>query len=526
MTDTALIRSEPHVEIGAIIARDADALVERWCERALTEQPSSLLVRDEVLRNQLLPLLQRMGEGLQQSGDGEPREHRDEALDHGEQRWDSGWSITEVVRDYQLLHLTILEHLEGRLGRPLRYREIMAVSVFIKDAIAASIAAYAAHSDLHIRDLERDRAAAIVEADRRKDDFLAVAVHELRNPVAPILNAARALDILLPSEQQDARELARVVRRQARQLARLLDDLSDLTRMAQGRLELRKTAIDVREVIEQAVQTCTAAIQNRGHRLTLRLPDSPLTIQGDAARLIQVVVNLLTNAAKYTPSGGEITVAAERTNDTITFSVQDTGIGVEPEVLSRVFDLYTRATDNKSPDGMGIGLAIVRELVALHAGSIECRSAGLGQGAAFVVELPASRDTQLELTTTPEPVSVGPRKLLIIDDDVDGRESLVTLLSLIGHHVESAADGTTGIQRAGTGVFDAALIDIGLPDLTGYQVAEILRQMLGARTQLIAVTGYARVADAERARAAGFDAHLPKPLDLEALSRLLAHRQA
>lgn len=525
MTDTALIRSEPHVEIGAIIARDADALVERWCERALAEQPSSVRVHKEVLRNQLLPLLQRMGDGLRQSGDGEPREHRDEALEHGEQRWDSGWSITEVVRDYQLLHLTILEHLEARLERPLRYREIMAVSVFIKDAIAASIAAYAAHSDLHIRDLERDRASAIVEADRRKDEFLAVAVHELRNPVAPILNAARALDILLPNEQQDARELARVVRRQARQLARLLDDLSDLTRMAQGRLELRKTAIDLREVIEQAVQTCAAVIQNRAHRLTVRLPESSLIVEGDAARLIQVVVNLLTNAAKYTPSDGEITIAAERTNHGVTFLVQDTGIGIEPEALSRVFDMYERAHSEQSPDGMGIGLAIVQELVALHGGSIECRSGGLGQGAAFVVELPASRDTQLELTTTPEPVSVGPRKLLIIDDDPDGRESLATLLSLIGHNVESAADGITGIERASTGDFDAALIDIGLPDLSGYQVAQMLREQLGARTQLIAVTGFARTADAERARAAGFDAHLPKPLDVEALSRLLANRK-
>jgi signal transduction histidine kinase len=527
LTETALIRAEPHSEIGAILVRDAELIVARWCDRAIEEQPTAQRVHYETLRNMLRPFLHAMGRGLAQAGDGEPQRHRTHALEHGEQRWDKGWSISELVRDYQLLQLVMLEHLEAELARPLRYREIMAFGVFIDDAVAASVAAYAANNNLEIRELERERSQALRDADQRKDDFLASLGHELRNPLAPILNSARALALMLPNAEPAVIDSIRVIRRQARQLARLLDDLSDLTRIAQGRLELRKVPVTASDIIEHAVQTVAPLMKRHGHRLTVTVPELRLTVEGDAMRLQQVVINLLSNAAKYTAAGGNISLMMERRGRNVEIRVKDNGVGIPPDMTTRIFDLYTRSemARKHSPEGLGIGLALVKELVALHGGTVECHSDGVGTGSEFVVQLPAFDGTLgSEIATPTTPVRVGRKRLLVVDDDVDGRESLTILLRLMGHNVENADNGTGGIQLALEGAFDAAIIDIGLPDRSGYEVARQIRQERGDEIMLIALTGFARTDDIQRAVDAGFDAHLVKPLDVEALGRVLAAR--
>ena len=243
--DTRVIRAEPHVEIGKLIVRDSAAIVERWLRRAVEEQPAAKRVHSEVLRDSLPTLLRAMGEALQTAGRPESGEHAEASEEHGEQRWDTGWSLSELVRDYQLLRLVILEALEETLARPLRYREVMAVGVFIDDAVAASTVAYVTSRDEDIRKIDLERAAALQDANRRKDEFIAALAHELRNPLAPLVNSIKVMQLLIDGEQPAVLDAIDVVDRQARQLTRLVDDLLDLARIAEGRLELRKTQLDL-----------------------------------------------------------------------------------------------------------------------------------------------------------------------------------------------------------------------------------------------------------------------------------------
>jgi signal transduction histidine kinase len=402
-TVTEQIRAEPHAEIGAIIFRDAPELVELWCDRARAEQPSAARRHHEVLRNQLGSALKAMGRELRQSGGLEPRELQDKAIEHGEQRWDTGWSLTELIRDYQILQSVILEHLDRTIGRQLLYSEAMAVGVFTNDAIAASIAAYVANRDQEVRAIERESIETLREAQRRKDNFLAIVVHELRNPLAPIVNATKALSIALPEPAPQVAETLRVIDRQSRHLTRILDDLTDLTRLAQGRLRLSRQVVDAGEVVEHALQSTMSQIKARNHRVSLDVGARPLAVDGDATRLVQVVVNLLNNAVKYTPPGGEIGVVGERIEDFVVIRIRDTGVGIPPDKLSQVFDLYTRIneTHETSPDGLGIGLSLVKDLVTLHGGTVECTSDGEGRGAEFVVRLPEYRGAQPVVHVTP-----------------------------------------------------------------------------------------------------------------------------
>lgn len=408
---TTAIRSEPHHEIGSIISRDAEDLVNRWCSRALAEQPTAARVYLDVLRNELREFLRAMGRALQQAGERDPRQHRDQAHGHGEQRWDNGWSVTELVRDYQILQLVVLEHLESQLDRPLGYREAMAVGVFVDDAIASSIVAYVASRDHHQAELERAGADALRDAQARKDDFLAMVVHELRNPVGPIMSASEALALRLHDADPEVYTALRLIRRQSRQVARILDDLSDITGMARGRLTLRRSVIDVADVLEEAVHATESLMKEREHRVEVALEGRPLVIKGDPARLVQVLVNMLINAAKYTPVGGRVNITARRRGERIEVLVRDTGVGIPEEMLTKVFDMYTRVTtpNESSPNGLGIGLALVKEIVSLHDGSVSVSSAGLGQGSEFVISIPAYSGSEPVTYATPQPMRL-PRK--------------------------------------------------------------------------------------------------------------------
>jgi signal transduction histidine kinase len=393
-TDPRVLRTERHGEIGRIIQRDARALVERWSYRAVEEQPQAARVHHEALHDDLPEFLHSLGQSLAHSTDPESAPHREPAREHGEQRWEDGWSLSEVVRDYQILRLVIFDHLEQALERPLIVNEVQALGLALDEAISASVAAYVRRRDDHTRRIEealRDQAAELREADRRKNEFLAVLAHELRNPMAPILNSVEVLRLLGPAEANIVRARD-IVERQVKHMVRLVDDLLDLTRVAQGKVELRRTTFPFAAAVAEAVQTTAPVYQSQQHQLVVHLPDEPLRLEADQARVVQILVNLLNNAAKYTDPGGRVDLTVAREGDEAVLRVRDNGVGIEAEMLGKVFELFTQVGHSlgRSQGGLGIGLTLVRQLVELHGGRVTVHSEGPGKGSEFVVRLPAA----------------------------------------------------------------------------------------------------------------------------------------
>jgi signal transduction histidine kinase len=391
--DPRVLRSERHGEIGRIIHQDVDHLIERWSFRAVDEQPQASRVHHQALLDDLPRFLQSLGRSLAESTDADNLPHRDPARAHGERRWEDGWSLPEVVRDYQILRLVLFEHLEQALERPLIAREVQAIGLALDEAISTSVSAYVRQRDAHTRHIEESlhsRATELREADRRKNEFLAVLAHELRNPLAPILNSVEVLRLLGPVDANVVRARD-IVERQVKHMVRLVDDLLDVTRIAQGKIELRRSTFELAAVIAQAVQTTAGMYQAQRHHLVVHLPDQALRIEADNARVVQVLVNLLNNAAKYTDSDGRIELSASREGDEAMIRVRDNGIGIELEMLGRVFDLFTQVGESisRSQGGLGIGLTLVRQLVELHGGRVTVHSDGPGKGSTFEVRLPA-----------------------------------------------------------------------------------------------------------------------------------------
>ncbi|MCC2672672.1 MAG: domain S-box, partial [Armatimonadetes bacterium] len=368
------------------------------------------------------------------------------------------------------------------------------------------------------------------DADLRKNEFLAMLGHELRNPLGALSNAVH---LLQGEGGAGASASSRaIITRQVGNMSRLVDDLLEVSRITRGKVELRKEPMDAVEAARQAVQTALPGIEVRGHQLHVSLPSSPVWVEADALRLEQVITNLLNNAAKYTEPGGEITLTVEAgTGGEALIWVRDNGLGIAPEMLPRVFDLFAQADRSleRSQGGLGIGLTLVRRLVEMHGGTVTAASDGLGKGSEFVVRLPLLAAEPV-LTSTPvaPPVAgpafsnLHPARILVVDDNVDAADTLVEILEAWGHSVTSVNDGTAAIERAKADRPDLVLLDIGLPGMDGYEVARRLRQSdLLAETRLVAVTGYAQAEDRQRSREAGFDAHLVKPLDLDALRELV-----
>ncbi len=526
-TDATVIRAGRYAEIGSIIRRDASILIDRWAKRAGQEQPTAKRVHHEVLLDELPTFLWELGGGLAEAGDEGVPPHCRLASRHAEQRWQTGWSLAEVVRDYRILRLVVLDYLDECLDRPLRLAEAQAVGLALDEAIEASVERYVRNREGQLRELEhsvRRQAEALREADRRKNEFLATLAHELRNPLAPLRNALEVVRLGgdPPSGLRQAREL---MDRQVRQMTRLVDDLLDVARIAQGKLELRKAPLDLRAALEQAVQMNAPLLEARRHRLSVRLPAGPLCVEADQARLIQVFVNLLNNAAKYTPEGGEVALAADREGEEAVVRVKDNGTGIAAEMLPHIFELFTQIDvgAERPQGGLGIGLTLVRRLVELHGGSIAAASPGVGRGSEFVVRLPASAAAPRQTGPAGAGGQASPaRHVLVVEDSRDGRESLALLLRMLGHRVDVAEDGPRGVEVALAGRPEVALIDIGLPKLDGYEVASRVRAGLGGGVLLVALTGYGQPEDRERAADAGFDDHLTKPVELEELQRLLA----
>lgn len=365
------------------------------------------------------------------------------------------------------------------------------------------------------------------EANQRKDEFIAILAHELRNPLAPLQNAL-SITRLVDDPQQCSYALE-VMGRQVDRITRLVDDLMDVSRLAQGRLRLRKEPVELELIMSRALDDVRNMADSSGHRLVVDVPEEPLYVDGDPIRLGQILLNLLSNAVKYTPKGGSIHVQAERVEGQLRISVRDDGVGIPVEELENVFEMFRQIghTSDEGSGGLGIGLSLVKSLVELHGGSVAARSAGIGKGSEFIVWLPLQLGHGLSSTArsgvqlSRNDTAVGNR-VLVVDDNGDTTETLKMLLEMSGHNVRTAADGHAALEAASEFKPELVLLDIGLPGMNGCEVARCIRaEDWGKQAVLAAVTGWGNAADRKRTREAGFDYHLVKPLTSEQLKQLL-----
>ena len=372
----------------------------------------------------------------------------------------------------------------------------------------------------------RGRAEALVEDDRRKDEFLAMLAHELRNPLGPILNAFEVIRIGGLSDDEVA-NIRQVAERQARHLARLVDDLLDVSRITTAKIQLRREPVDLVAVIGRVVEQVRPTVESHRHRFTVEVEATPLPMIGDPTRLDQILTNLINNAAKYTEPGGSITLRAARSGEVARLEVADTGIGIPPEMLPKVFDLFTQVDHalDRSQGGLGIGLTLVRRLVELHDGTASVQSDGAGRGSVFTVELPLTDSARVEATARKPLRRVAPtRKILVVDDQMDAASVLARLLRARGHQARATGDGASALEAIAADRPDVVLLDIGLPGMNGYEIARRIKSDQDhPPILLVALTGYGQDADIRLAREAGFDHHLVKPTDLEAIEALFDH---
>lgn len=376
---------------------------------------------------------------------------------------------------------------------------------------------------LEIRDISEE-----IEADQRKEDFLAMLAHELRNPLAPIAAAAQVLQIAKLDDAR-VRHTSQIIGRQVSHMTDLVNDLLDVSRVTRGLIELEKAPLDIRQVIADSVEQVTPKIQARRHYLATHMSPDAMIVVGDQKRLVQVVTNILNNAAKYTPEGGNILLTTAVHESDVTIEVVDDGIGMAPELVTRVFELFSQAerTSDRSAGGLGLGLALAKNLIELHCGTVSCESEGIGKGSRFTVRLPRlvrkKHPDELNDSATSTEQKAKSLRVLVVDDNMDAATMLAMLLEASGHQVMVEHGAWRALERAATEAPEVCLVDIGLPEMNGNELARRLRaQPETAMSRLIAVTGYGQESDRKKALAAGFDHHLVKPVDSKELNAILA----
>ena len=467
-----------------------------------------------------------------------------------------GFELAEIIRQHpryektaiifvSAVHLSDLDRLKGYESGAVDYVSVPVVPELLRAKVTVFAALYRKTreaerltAELERRVAERtaeleasvarqiDLARQLLDADRRKDEFLALLAHELRNPLAPIRNAVNIMH-MKGLDDPDLIWCHDVIERQAKQLTRLVDDLLDVSRITKGKIRLRTEQLDLRDVVRDAVETSRPLIDEMGHQITVEMPETPLLVRGDPARLTQVVANLLNNAAKYQMENGTIMVRIEHDGTDSVIVVKDGGIGITRESMPRIFDLF--AQGERAPDraagGLGIGLSLVKQIVELHGGTVRAESPGPGLGSEFVVHLPASIDS---LTTQADGTSAAvlsvdaPRRILVVDDNVDAAESMAMLLRLRGHEVVVAHNGEDALRLAGERPPSVVLLDIGMPGMDGYEVCRRFRTSGLGEMRIIAMTGFGLEQDRQRSKEAGFDAHTVKPVAIAELVKLLA----
>jgi PAS domain S-box-containing protein len=380
-----------------------------------------------------------------------------------------------------------------------------------------------------MEDSLRRLAADLSEADHRKDEFLATLAHELRNPLAPLRNGLQVMR--LAGDNGLAVEQARtMMERQLGQMVRLVDDLLDVSRITRNKLELRRERVELDAVVRSAIETSRPLIEAAAHELTVTLPPASICLEADLTRLAQVFSNLLNNAAKYTRPGGHIWLTAQKLDNEILIGVKDNGMGIRPDMLSKVFDMFTQADRSleRTQGGLGIGLTLVKRLVEMHRGSVEARSEGLGHGSEFVVHLPILDERPLRHDPEMPAENTNPekRRILVVDDNVDSAQTLGMMLSMMGNEIHMVYDGIEAVEAAASFRPDLILLDIGLPKLNGYEACRRIReQPWGNEIVIIACTGWGQEEDIRRGKEAGFDRHMVKPVDPEALNAILAEQR-
>lgn len=408
MPHSSVIRAESHALMATLIQHATAILIERWARRAVEEQQVAHRVHHEALLDHLPAFLTALAASLGEVDADKTLQHRVPAFQHGEQRWQNGWSLPDLVRDYQILRMVVLEYLDEGLNRPLRLHEILALNLAFDEAIAASVGMYVANREEAVRQAERDivererqaeaerlrqQAETLQEVDRRKDEFLAILGHELRNPLAPIRNVVQVFKLKEP-DTQTVHWATEVVERQVGHMTRLVDDLLDITRIARGTVQLNLDRLDLAGLVHVAAEDQRSTWEAGGLHVELDVPSEPVWVRGDSVRLAQVVGNLVHNAVKFTVAGGRVAVRLERNAGRAVLTVRDTGVGIEPDVLPHIFETFRQAerSRHQSRGGLGLGLALVKGLVELHGGSVQAFSDGPDRGSAFVVNLVLDMD--------------------------------------------------------------------------------------------------------------------------------------
>jgi signal transduction histidine kinase len=507
-------------------------ILQSWEEAVRVSFPAVRTESHPVLRNSMPEFVSELAEVLAGRAPTDavlaaatPREHA------AQRAGIPAYSLRQVLQEYRLLRNCILDVLY-RSG-VIEWGELRA----LLDAIDLAILEAASHfvelqerERTHLAAQLRERNAELEAVNRRKDEFLAMLGHELRNPLSPIRAAVEVMR--LRSEKDDQLHwVQEVIERQVQHMSRLVDDLLDVARITRGRVQLRKERVQLAPLVEQAVESVRPFIDERYHRLSVALPAAPTWLEGDPTRIAQIVANLLHNASKYTPPRGTIELEAIREGDEAVIRVRDSGVGIEPALLPHVFDLFVQGSRelDRRQGGLGIGLTLVRTLVELHGGSVEASSDGPGRGSELLVRLPVlpeAEDEQAAAAAATGPASVpSALRVLVVDDNADAATTLVHVLSLWGQAARAAGDGPAAIQIAREWRPQLVLLDIGLPGMDGYAVAERLRAEPGVDgMRIVALTGYGQAGDVRRSREAGFDEHFTKPVDLAALRELLDTR--
>jgi two-component system, sensor histidine kinase len=398
------------------------------------------------------------------------------------------------------------------LDRPTSARTLISA---VRAALRGRLRQYQTRDQLEALQIAEEN---LRNADRRKDEFLAMLAHELRNPLAPIRNAGELLSRMLPDDSQ-AQTVAAIVKRQSSHLSRIVDDLLDVSRITQGRINLQQEPINLASVISQALESVEPLMRENRHKVFVAGGYAPAYVNGDHARLVQCIANILTNAGKYTDPGGEIRVEVHSDGAEAVISIIDNGVGIPAELLPQIFDLFVQS--NRSLDraqgGLGIGLSVVQRLIEMHGGRVSAASDGPGRGARFEIVLPVVASPP-ETGEEPSEHTAARRRILIVDDNADSANSLAMILNLCGHVAEPVYGAAEALERASGLDPEIVLLDIGLPGMDGYEVARLLRSR-GSSARLIALTGYGQPEDVRRAEEAGFDTHLVKPVDLQRLLR-------
>jgi signal transduction histidine kinase len=469
-----------------------------------------------------------------------------------------GFELAEIIRQHpryqktaiifvSAVHLTDIDRLKGYESGAVDYVSVPVVPELLRAKVSVFTELYrkTRESERLTRDLEKrviertaeleasmsaqvELARQLREADRRKDEFLALLSHELRNPLAPVCNAVNIMR-LKQLEDPDLRWCREVIERQAAQLTRLVDDLLDVSRITQGKITLRPERVNLAAIVADAIETSRPQVDAQHHELVVSLPETPVEVHGDRARLTQVVANLLNNAAKYQNAHGWIRVTVDCVDDVAQIIVEDRGIGISEDMLARIFELFSQG--ERAPDraqgGLGVGLSLVKNLMELHSGSVRAESQGPGKGSTFVLEMPCfSELEERDGTGRADAVvraPVAPERIIVVDDNTDAAESLAVLLRLEGHEVAVAHNGTDALALATRSTPTVVLLDIGLPGMDGYEVCRRLRDEGLASARIIAMTGYGQERDRRRSAEAGFDAHTVKPVAIDDLMTLL-HR--